>query len=67
MNTSSDFPATARSGSSQFLALVYWLIVILPLGWGVFQTVEKSKPLFRVTSTQVVAAPPGAAATPPEK
>ena len=67
MNTSPDSSTAARGGLSQVLALVYWLIVLVPLGWGVFQTVQKSKPLFRVTSGPVVTAPPGAAATPPEK
>jgi hypothetical protein len=28
-----------------------WLVVTLPLGWGVYQSVVNSRPLFQVTST----------------
>jgi hypothetical protein len=34
-----------------------WLIVLIPLGWGVYQSVVKSVPLFRSTP-QAAALPP---------
>ncbi len=37
-------------------ALLTWLLVIVPLGWGVTKSVQKSLPLFRGE------APPAAAA-----
>ena len=67
MNISSNSPTATGGAPSQVLAIVYWLVVILPLGWGVYQTVQKSKPLFRVTSAPVVVAPAVPAATPTEK
>ena len=67
MATSPDFPTAANSGSSQSLAVVYWLVVIIPLSWGVYKTAHNAIPLFHVTSTPAVAAPPGAVSTPPEK
>ena len=67
MDTPVNSPATAPGGSSQVLAVVYWLIVTLPLAWGVYQTAQKSKALFQVTSGPAMAAPAAAAATPPEK
>jgi hypothetical protein len=27
-----------------------WIVVTIPLGWGVYQTVVKSLPLFRMTA-----------------
>ena len=42
---------------------LYWIIAGLPLGWGVYQTFQKSLPLFTVGSTLTsVSAPAG---TPP--
>ena len=67
MANSPDFPTTANSGSSQLLAVVYWLVVILPLSWGVYKTAHNAIPLFHVTSATAAAATPGAASTPPEK
>ncbi len=64
MSTSTDSPTAPGSGASHVLAFVYWLVVLVPLGWGVFQTVQKSIPLFHVTQTAVVAPAPGAASTP---
>ena len=46
VNSSTSVPG----GSSQVLAAIYWLVVGLPLAWGVYQTVQKSIPLFHVTS-----------------
>ena len=30
--------------------LIAWTWIIVPLGWGVFQSVKKSQPLFGVTA-----------------
>ena len=30
--------------------LLYWLLVVVPLGWGVTKSVQKSLPLFRADS-----------------
>ena len=35
------------SGSSPGLLLISWLIVGLPLAWGVWQTIQKSLALFQ--------------------
>ena len=67
MDTPVNSSATVAGGSSNVLAAVYWLIVTLPLAWGVYQTAQKSVPLFRVASAPAVVAPAGAASTPPEK
>ena len=67
MATSPDSSTAANSGSSQLLAVVYWLVVILPLSWGVYKTAHNAIPLFHVTSVPAAAASPGAASTPPEK
>ncbi len=32
--------------SLNFKVLACWLIVALPLGWGLYQSVQKAKPLF---------------------
>jgi hypothetical protein len=29
---------------------VAWIVVTIPLGWGVYQSVVKSLPLFRITA-----------------
>ena len=65
----SDYPipdrtktATTPVNTSAPLVGIYWLIVLIPLGWGVFQTVQKSIPLFHVTSTN--AGSPAASTTP---
>ena len=34
------------SKTSPLLVAVAWVIVSLPLGWGLYQSVMKSKPLF---------------------
>ena len=52
----SDDPDSDRTTSAPVtnpsapLVGTYWLIVLIPLVWGVFQTVQKSIPLFHVTS-----------------
>lgn len=33
--------------SQTFLVLVFWAYVLIPLGWGVFQTLKKALELFR--------------------
>lgn len=32
--------------------IIAWTWVALPLGWGVYQSVQKSQPLFQVQSTE---------------
>ena len=44
-NTTSDVPA---SGGQTALLVIAWLWVGIPLLWGVYQTLMKSLPLFRV-------------------
>ena len=34
-----------------------WLLVVLPLGWGVTKSVQKSLPLFRGDAKPIAAAP----------
>jgi hypothetical protein len=41
--------------SSPLLIATMWLIVIVPLGWGVYQSVVKSMPLFQASSAAPVA------------
>lgn len=66
MDIPTDSPTTTDRGSSQALVFVYWLAVLIPLSWGVFQTAQKSIPLFHVASAPM-AASPEAASTPPQK
>ena len=44
-------PAPTATNTSAPLVAIYWLIVLVPLGWGVYQTVQKSVPLFHVAGT----------------
>ena len=37
-------PASPATNTSAPLVAIYWLIVLVPLGWGVYQTVQKSVP-----------------------
>jgi hypothetical protein len=37
--------------------LVYWIIVGLPLGWGLYQSVQKAKPLFSGSLARPAEAP----------
>ena len=39
--------------------VIAWLLVSVPLAWGVLQSVEKSLPLFRGTPAAVKASPSG--------
>lgn len=43
--------------SSPLLIAASWLIVLVPLGWGVVQSVVKSRPLFQAHSTTAAPAP----------
>ena len=61
-NPASPAPTSATTNTAAPLVAIYWLIVVLPLGWGVYQTVQKSVPLFHVTSA--TAAAPNASSTP---
>ena len=48
-----------------FRLLLYWAIVSVPLGWGVYKTVQKAVPLFHpVVASSVQAAAPSVVATP---
>jgi hypothetical protein len=42
--------------SSPLVIAVSWIVVLIPLGWGVFQSVVKSLPLFQTsTASKTVA------------
>ncbi len=43
--------------SSPLLIAVSWMIVLIPLGWGVVQSVVKSLPLFQAPSAKDHQAP----------
>ena len=38
-------------------ALVCWILVSIPLGWGLYQSIQKSKPLFAGTTAIAPAKP----------
>jgi hypothetical protein len=38
--------------SSLLVIAVSWIVVLIPLGWGVVQSVVKSLPLFSVSAAQ---------------
>ena len=46
-----------RKTSPLWLA-VAWIVVTIPLAWGVSQTVKKSVPLFRASEAATTPAPP---------
>ncbi len=50
------------SKTSPLLVAVAWVIVSLPLGWGLYQSVMKSKPLF--SGVTAPAAQPASAVVP---
>lgn len=50
---------TSASKSPAWLIAVAWLVVALPLGWGLYQSVIKSKPLFAHPAPAAPAAVPG--------
>ena len=39
--------------ASTLKLIVVWLLVILPLGWGVYKSAVKSKPLFQSSPSAV--------------
>jgi hypothetical protein len=41
---------TPPKPTSPLTIAVAWIVVALPLGWGVYQSVVKSLPLFRMTT-----------------
>jgi hypothetical protein len=49
--------------TSPLTVLLAWVIVAVPLGWGLYQSITKSKPLFMVGGNTQPTAP----ATPPPK
>jgi hypothetical protein len=46
---SASNPSPDKNSSLLSLAIA-WIVVAIPLGWGVYQTVVKSLPLFRMSS-----------------
>ena len=50
--------------STPLLVAISWLIVLIPLGWGVVQSVVKSLPLFRVAAGSEEPHPIGETRTP---
>lgn len=43
--------------TSLLVVALTWLVVTLPLAWGVYQSVVNSRPLFRVSSTPYAPGP----------
>ncbi len=39
------------------MKIIAWLVVIIPLGWGVMETVKKSLPLFSANARPAAVAP----------
>ena len=54
----SDSPAK----TSPLLIAAAWIIVAIPLGWGLYQSIIKSKPLFSGVTATAPAAPAAAPA-----
>ncbi len=44
---SSESPETGPSAASWAAVAIAWILVGIPLLWGVFMTVQKAAPLFR--------------------
>jgi hypothetical protein len=40
----------AQKKTSPLLIAIAWAVVMIPLGWGVYQSLVKSLPLFRASS-----------------
>jgi hypothetical protein len=58
-------PPFSVQKSSPLVILVVWSIVALPLGWGLYQSLIKSKPLFAGERHDAPVRPLPAAPTPP--
>jgi hypothetical protein len=39
-----------RRPTSPLAIALAWIVVAIPLGWGVYQSIEKSLPLFRMSA-----------------
>jgi hypothetical protein len=50
--------STTEPKTSAFRLAIAWVIVAVPLGWGVYQSVVKSLPLFRAPDRLVMPNPP---------
>jgi len=48
----------STSKSPAWLIALAWFLVALPLSWGLYQSILKSKPLFMGPSVTAVPAPP---------
>ena len=57
--TISSGTATPREGptTSPALIAVAWIVVVIPAGWGIFQTLKQSTQLFRRPIPAAVSAP----------
>jgi hypothetical protein len=51
----STLTETGKPSGSAAMVAIAWLVVAVPLGWGVTQTVIKSLDLFRAPAAQAVA------------
>jgi|GEM_PF-634246 len=51
-----DFP---EKTTSPLLIAIAWSVVAIPLGWGVYQSVVKSLPLFQISSALSQPSPNG--------
>ena len=50
--------STTEPKTSPLRLAVAWVIVAIPLGWGVYESVVKSLPLFRASAPAAAPAPP---------
>ena len=49
---SQSFMNRSEKSTSPLMIAFAWLVVLIPLGWGVIQSVIKSLPLFEMSATQ---------------
>jgi hypothetical protein len=42
--------AQPESKTSTLRTAIYWIIVLIPLGWGIYESIVKSLPLFRASA-----------------
>ncbi len=52
--------STEAAKTPSFVVLLAWLVVAVPLGWGLYQSVLKAKPLFAGQSHTAPAQPAAA-------
>lgn len=56
--------SSSPRASSLPLVFIYWLIISIPMGWGIYKTWQKSVPLFKASDTAAVGTPVTATTTP---